>query len=184
MTPRSLPRAIVLPSATACASASPRATFHHSAAPAITETALAACAFVKPKNDRGLMRINSTKNLAAPVSTKYAANTRHPQRAASGGGACSRCCAVILSVRSHVLALVGCWLREASSHSGRPLVANLRPLVAPRVPQFVAPPSATAPTQSRTPQSIHKSASGWTRSVVGTSPFGKLIPQGREVGLP
>ena len=45
-------------------------TFHHNATPAITDTTLAACAFVNPKNDRGLMRINSTKNLATPVSTR------------------------------------------------------------------------------------------------------------------
>ncbi len=45
-------------------------------APAITDTTLATCAFVNPKNDRGLMRINSTANRATPVKIKYAANTR------------------------------------------------------------------------------------------------------------
>ena len=54
-----------------------RATCHHSAAPAITETTLAACAFVNPRNDRGLMRMNSTKNLATPVRIRYAAKTLH-----------------------------------------------------------------------------------------------------------
>ena len=48
---------------------------NRSAAPATMEARLAACAFVKPKNERGLMRMNSTRNRAVPVSTKYAANT-------------------------------------------------------------------------------------------------------------
>src|SRR6202795_2075253 len=58
------------------------ATCHHSAAPAITETTLAACAFVNPRNDRGLMRMNSTRNRATPVRIRYAANTSPAGRAA------------------------------------------------------------------------------------------------------
>jgi len=38
--------------------------------PATIDARLAACAFVIPKKDRGLMRINSTRNRAMPVSTK------------------------------------------------------------------------------------------------------------------
>src|SRR3984885_2742061 len=52
-----------------------RETATHSAAPAMIEARLAACAFVKPKNERGLMRMNSTRNLATPDRIKYAANT-------------------------------------------------------------------------------------------------------------
>src|SRR4029077_20064202 len=46
---------------------------HHSTAPATTDTALTACAFDIPKKERGLMRMNSTRNRAPPVVTKYAA---------------------------------------------------------------------------------------------------------------
>src|ERR1700756_3658579 len=38
--------------------------------PATIDARLAACAFVIPKKDRGLMRINSTRNRAMPVNTK------------------------------------------------------------------------------------------------------------------
>ena len=37
---------------------------------AITETAPIVCAFDMPRNDRGLMRISSTRNRATPVKSK------------------------------------------------------------------------------------------------------------------
>src|ERR1039458_7011785 len=43
--------------------------------PATIETTLAACAFVSPWNDLGLIRMISTRNLAMPVRTRYAENT-------------------------------------------------------------------------------------------------------------
>ena len=38
--------------------------------PKITDATLAVCAFDIPRNDRGLIRISSTKNLAIPVISR------------------------------------------------------------------------------------------------------------------
>ena len=43
------------------------------AAPKITDATLAVCAFVRPRNDRGLMRMNSIRKRAMPVVIMYAA---------------------------------------------------------------------------------------------------------------
>jgi hypothetical protein len=43
---------------------------HQRTRPAITEPMLAVCAFVMPKNERGLMRMNSTRKRARPVSSR------------------------------------------------------------------------------------------------------------------
>ena len=43
--------------------------------PTIIDATLAVCALDIPKKDRGLMRMNSTRKRAAPVSTRYTAKT-------------------------------------------------------------------------------------------------------------
>ena len=46
-------------------------THHSNTTPSITDATLAACALLIPKNDRGLIRIISTKKRAIPVKIKY-----------------------------------------------------------------------------------------------------------------
>ena len=65
-----------------------RASKTSNSTPAMTETPLAACAFDKPKNDRGLMRMNSTRKRATPVSDEIAAeDLAGGARAAHGAAA-------------------------------------------------------------------------------------------------